>query len=146
MLRASSLVLLVYSAAVIAACEKSQPPKPHFGVYDAARCGGVPRNWSKQGTEFGELAFISLLAVGPNRLKWNGQSTTTETLRTNLAKQMGITPFSNVEVVFEVGTDCRLVQAARANVDTSFHCDDKHRCIEYSDAELEKFLPPPPKH
>jgi hypothetical protein len=143
-LRASSLIPLICSAAIVAGCDKGQPPKPHAAVYDAARCSGVPRNWSKKGSEFYELTFISRLAVGPNRLKWNGQSVTSEAVRTSLVKQREMTPISNVQVVFQVGTDCRLVQETRKAVDTSFRCDDKHRCIEYTDAELARFLLPPP--
>ena len=145
MLRGSGLIFLFCFVAVGAACEKTQRSPPQAGVYDAARCGGVPRNWSKQGSEFYELTFISRLAVGPNRLKWNGQSTTSETLRKDLVTQREVTPYSNVQVVFEVGTDCRLIRTAREVVDTSFQCNGKHQCIEYTDAELAKFLPPPPK-
>ena len=145
MLRTSRLVFLIYLAVVAAGCEKTQRSPSQAGVYDAARCGGVPKNWSKQGSEFYELTYISELAIGPNRLKWNGQSTTSEALRKDLETQREMAPFSNVQLIFEVGTDCRVIQAARENVDRSFQCNGERHCIEYTDAELAKFLPPPPR-
>lgn len=143
MLRATCLALLLCSA--VAACAKTEEAPPQTHVYGTNHCGGVPRNWSKQGSEFGELSFISRVAVGPNRLEWNGQSTTRDALGKEVVKQRKMTPHSNIEVVFEVGTDCRLVQSIRADVDTFFQCDGKHQCIEYADAELQKYLPPAPK-
>lgn len=110
-------------------------------TYAADRCGGPLDHWSPQRSEFYELSVLGRLEVGPRRLTWN--NTPTRNLRPFLVEAAGLTPRPNVEVVFQAGTDCRRVKAIRHEVDTILKCGPAQRCVEYSDAEWKRTLPPP---
>lgn len=133
-------------AILATACSPRAPSRERaIETYGAGRCGGTPLHWSPQGSEFYELSFNSRLEVGPHRLMWNGVATTNAALQQSLIAAHGMNLRPNVEVVFHVGTDCRLVKAIREEVAADLHCGAEQRCVEYSNVEWDKWVPPPPR-
>lgn len=102
--------------------------------YSVNRCGGAPSGWSRQGSEYGELASHNAIVVGPASLRWNGVGVSTATLREYLESLKNFRPL-NIQVVFKDQTKCRTVNEVRALVTYNLQCGSVLACVEYNELE-----------
>jgi hypothetical protein len=113
-------------------------------TYANGRCGGSPKNWQPQGSEFGELMSRNVIGVESGELRWNGSIIGPKTLRRYLTDFPKLDPRPNLVVVFDPQTDCSTVEAVRREVTQSASCGEASACVDYTDAEWRKALPTPP--
>ena len=145
MVRELIFAIIPVAAFQTSACERGPTTAhQHVSKYDAHHCGGRPRHWQLQGSEFGELALINGVGIKGGKLTWNGTPTTYQELKKNLSEAGARVPQPRTELVIAPGSDCTKVEAVRHLIDTSLNCSPRAACVEYSDEELAKLGPPPP--
>jgi hypothetical protein len=139
----STRLYVVITALFVALCASAAMSVEPHSNYSNGRCGGSPAHWSPKGSEFGELLLNDKLYVAPGGLTWNGIPIMRDGLERRLSRARRMPPNVGLQVVFSGGTDCRLVQSIRKQMDAALRCGRDHKCIEYSEREARRNFPPP---
>jgi hypothetical protein len=114
--------------------------------YSEKECRPAPKNWQKQGSEFGELMTVNLLEISGSQLFWNKVAIDTQTLRRYLIEVRRLNPKPNVVLVVEPQVRCSEVLALRRLISSNLHCGVGFACVEYSSRAWKRVQPPPLQH
>jgi hypothetical protein len=111
--------------------------------YSEKECRPAPKNWQKQGGEFGELMTVNLLELSGSRLFWNKVAIDTQTLRRYLIEVQRLNPKPSVVLVVEPQVRCSEVLALRRLSSSNLQCGVEFACVEYSSRAWKSVQPPP---
>lgn len=137
-------LLPVFAMSASPALSGCSPSPPKVETYAERQCRGMPAGWGPLGIEEGELRTFNRLDVEKGRFLWNRDPTAPRKIGKYFLAVHTMLPEPVTAIVVAPMAPCSAVWSVRNAMETTLHCRNEYRCVEYSLAEWRRRHPPLP--